>query len=40
MKIINFDSKGNEITDLSKVVLSQEKSLSIYQLIVLSYQSK
>lgn len=40
MKIINFDSNGNEITNLSKVVLSQEMSLSIYQLIVSSNQNK
>ncbi len=40
MKIINFDSNGNEIKDLSKVVLSPEKSLSIYQLIVRDNQNK
>lgn len=36
MEIINLDSNGNKIKDLSKVVLSQEKSLSLYQLIIRS----
>lgn len=36
MEIINLDSNGNKIKDLSKVVLSQEKSLLLYQLIIRS----
>jgi len=40
MKIINLDSNGNKIKDLSKVVLSQEKSLLLYQLIIRSNNNR
>ncbi|XUB64482.1 hypothetical protein IGJ87_002179 [Enterococcus sp. DIV1411a] len=40
MEIINLDSNGNKIKDLSKVVLSQEKSLLLYQLIIRSNNNR
>lgn len=40
MEIINLDSNGNKIKDLSKVVLSKEKSLLLYQLIIRSNNNR
>lgn len=40
MEIINLDSNGNKIKYLSKVVLSQEKSLLLYQLIIRSNNNR
>lgn len=40
MEIINLDSNGNKIKDLSKVVLSREKSLLLYQLIIRSNSNR
>ncbi|WP_368739745.1 hypothetical protein [Enterococcus casseliflavus] len=40
MEIINLDSNGNKIKDLSKVVLSQETSLLLYKLIIRSKSNR